>query len=177
MTRNKKTFRLTMLGLLCGGLLMVGVGAGVTFAEVSAFSYTGQQKLPDQAQAQSKSFEVSLEEGWERLYISSYGDLLLQLSETARIETSEDVEPGSVRIDLDYQTVGPQVSYSWEEEGTNAYIHLYWTGGGGMPLLLACKDQLLTDIQNRKISDYIAVQMTEAVITVNPADAERVVLE
>ena len=176
MKRNKKTFRLTMLGLLCGGLLLVGIGAGVTFAEASTFSYGGE-KLLDQVQAQSKSFEVSLEEGWERLYISSYGDLLLQLSETARIETSEDVEPGSVQIDLDYQTAGPQVSYSWEEDGTNAYIHLYWTRRGELPLLLACKDQPLTDIQDRKISDYIAVKMEEVVITVNPADAERVVLE
>lgn len=176
MLRDKKTFRLTMLGLLCGGLLTVGIGVGVTFAEVSSFSYAGE-KLLGRAQAQSKSFEVSLEEGRERLYISSYGDLLLQLSETARIETSEDVEPSSVRIDLDYQTVGPQVFYSWEEEGANAFIHLYWTGRGGMPLLLACKDQLLADIQDRKISNYIPVRMTEAVITVNPADAERVVLE
>ena len=149
MKRNKKTFRLTMLGLLCGGLLLVGIGAGVTFAEVSSFSYAGE-KLLDQVQAQSKSFEVSLEEGWERLYISSYG---LELSETARIEISEDMEPGSVRIDLDYQTAGPRVSYSWEEGDNEAYMNLYWTNREELSLLLACKDQLLTDIQDRKISD------------------------
>lgn len=176
MTGNKKRFRLAMLGLLCGGLLLVGIGAGVTFAEVSSFSYGGEKPL-DSAQTQSKRFEVSLEEKWERFYISTDA---LQLSEPARIETSEDVEPGAVRIDLHYQTAGPHVSYYSREEkntSTKAYMNLYWTGGDELSLLLACKDQLLTDIRDRKISDYIAMWMTDVVITVNPADAERVVLE
>ncbi len=177
MTGNKKRFRLAMLGLLCGGLLLVGIGAGVTFAEVSSFSYGGEKPL-DSAHTQSQRFEVPLEEKWERFYISTDG---LQLSEPARIETSEDVEPGTIRIDLLYQTAGPQVAYySWEEKSANSkktYMNLYWTGRDELSLLLACKDQLLTDIRDRKISDYIAMWMINVVITVNPADAERVVLE
>ena len=33
-----KRFRLIMLGLLCGGLLLLGIGAGVSFAEYSGFT-------------------------------------------------------------------------------------------------------------------------------------------
>ena len=31
--------RLILLGILCSGLLLCGIGAGVTLAEVSSFSY------------------------------------------------------------------------------------------------------------------------------------------
>ena len=36
---NKRTFRLTMLGLLCGGLLLTGIGAGIQLVEASTLTY------------------------------------------------------------------------------------------------------------------------------------------
>ena len=41
--RNKRTFRWTCLGLLCGGLLLTGIGVGVQLVEASSLSYGGVQ--------------------------------------------------------------------------------------------------------------------------------------
>ena len=46
--------RLILLCVLCAGLLVCGIGAGVTLTEVSAFSYGGQQLL-ESAQLRSQS--------------------------------------------------------------------------------------------------------------------------
>ena len=40
-----RKIRLVLLGVLCAGLLVCGIGTGVTLAEVSTFSYGGQQLL------------------------------------------------------------------------------------------------------------------------------------
>ena len=36
-----RKIRLVLLGVLCAGLLVCGIGTGVTLAEVSTFSYGG----------------------------------------------------------------------------------------------------------------------------------------
>ena len=40
-----RKIRLVLLGVLCAGLLVCGIGTGVTLAEVSTFSYGGHQLL------------------------------------------------------------------------------------------------------------------------------------
>lgn len=175
MPKRKKRFRLTMLGLLCGGLLLVGIGVGVAFAEYSAFTYAGQ-RVPEQAREQSQSFtaEVDPEAPWIAIYGRGAG--LEQLGKAARIEVSEDLAPGTVRIDLQYRSVGSQIHASWNDAPLGNSIRLYyWNSGGDVDMLMAYKDQILEDIRNHQLGDYVAVQLTEAVITVNPADAEKIV--
>lgn len=175
--RNKKTFRLTMLGVLCGGLLLVGVGAGVAFAEYSTFTYAGQ-RLPEQAQFQSQSFTAKVDPEAEWIVIGGYGSGLDRLCETARVETSEALEPGTVRLDIQYRSAGLKLHASWDKEPLGDSIRLYWDGGGsGLDLLLACKNQLLADIRDHQIGDYATVQLTDAVITLHPADTEKLVFD
>lgn len=174
MTRSKKTLRLAMLGVLCAGLLMMGIGAGVAFAEYSSFTYAGV-RVPDQAQTQEQSFTAVLDPEAKQLRIYGGGSYLSdQLLELARLEVNGDLEPGTVRLDLRYRSVGPRIHASWAEGDA---VRLYWSGGYDMELLMSCKDQLLEDIRSRQIGDYVPVQLTEAVITVNPADAEKVTLD
>lgn len=174
MTRSKKTFRLTMLGVLCAGLLLIGVGAGVAFAEYASFTYAGQ-RMPEQAREQSQSFTVEVDPEADYIVISgrSYG--LERLMETARIETSEELEPGTVQLDLQYRSTGSQIRLSWDQSSLGNAIRLYLTGGDNVDTLMAYKDQILEDIRNHQLGDYVAVQLTEAVITVNPADEGKIV--
>ncbi|WP_298019153.1 hypothetical protein [uncultured Dysosmobacter sp.] len=177
MMRNKKTFRLTMLGILCGGLLLVGVGAGVAFAEYSTFTYAGE-RVPEQAQLQSASFTAQVDPEAQQIVIGGYGTGLYQLEETARIETSEDLEPGTLQFDFQYRSIGPKLDLSWDREPLGDSIRLYWYNNESeLNLLLSCKDQLLADIRDHQIGDYAAVQLTDAVITVNPAGAEKILFD
>lgn len=175
MLRNKKTLRLTMLGLLCGGLLLIGIGAGVAFAEYSSFTYAGQ-RVPEQAQAQTQSFTAKVDQGAEQIVISGNSSGIYPLEETARIEVSEDLEPGTVQLDLQYQSIGPKIRASWDQSDPASMIRLYWTGGDDIALLMSYKDQILEDIRGRQVGDYVAALLTEAVITVNPADEAKIVL-
>lgn len=176
MTRNKRIFRLTMLGVFCAGLLMIGIGAGVAFAEYSSFTYAGQ-RVPERAREQSQSFTVAVDPEANWIEISGRSPGLEQLMEAARIEVSEDLEPGTVRLDFQYRSMGPQIRVSWDQSPLGNTIRLYWTGGSDMDMLMSYKDQILEDIRNHQLGDYVAIQLTEAVITVNPADAEKIVLD
>lgn len=175
---NKK-FRLTMLALLCGGLLLVGIGAGVSFAEYSGFSYAGEQ-LPETARTESQSFTVSLEREASQVIISSYSDTLLSGLKNAHIESSEAVAPNTVRLDVTYETVGPGVNCwldTYEEPDTPDWLQLNWSNSSDMAVLMACKDQLLADLRDHRLGEYIPARLTEVRIAVNPADTTRIHLE
>lgn len=176
MCSSKKCFRWIMLGVLFAGLLTVGIGAGVAFAEYSSFTYAGQ-RVPGQAQTQSQSFTAAVDPEAERITISGYGSGLHRLSEMAKIEVSEDLEPGTVQLDLRYQSIGYKIRGDWDASSQGNTIRLYWTGGSDVDMLMAYKDQILEDIRSRQLGDYTAILLEEAVITVNPADAGKILLD
>lgn len=171
-----KRFRLTMLALLCGGLLLVGIGAGVAFAEYAGFSYAGQ-RLPETARTEEQSFTVPLERRDSQVLISSYSRSLLYGLKDAHIASSEAVEPNTVRFDVTYETVGPEIRCwldTYQEPDTPDWLHLDWSNSSDMAVLLACKDQLLADLRNHRLGDYVPARLNEVRITVNPADADRI---
>lgn len=179
MSGNKRSFQLTMLSLLCSGLLLVGVGIGVQLAELSTFTYGGERLL-DQAVSQTRRLTVELEPESRVSVSSSDGDLFSQLRETGRVEASETVAPDTLELELTYESAGPEIGFwddCWEtEDGDREEIGLYWSGWNDLAFALTCKDQLLADLQSRRISRYLPGRLTEAVIRVNPADVERVQL-
>lgn len=173
----KKRFRWIMLGMLCAGLLLMGVGAGVAFAEYSSFTYAGE-RLPENARLQNQSVTAMVDPEADKIVISGYGTGACQLAGIARIEVGEDLEPGTVRMDFQYQSVGPKLHVSWDGDPLASTIRVYWDHqGSGIWLMMTYKDQVLEDIRNHRLGDYVALQLTEAVITVNPADAEKIVLD
>lgn len=177
MCSSKKRFRWIMLAMLCAGLLTVGIGAGVAFAEYSTFTYAGQ-RVPGQAQTQSQSFTAAVDPEAKRITISGYdGSGFHRLSEMAKIEVSKDLEPGTVRFDLRYQSIGRKIRADWNESPQENTIWLYWTGESDMDILMAYKDQILEDIRSRQLGDYTAILLEEVVITVNPVDAGKILLD
>ena len=62
-----------------------------------------------------------------------------------------------------------------DDSGSNGRdICLYRQSRSDLALLLACKDQLLADLKSGRVSDYTCWQLTEAVVSVHPDDAQRV---
>ena len=178
MRKNKRGFRLAMLGLLCGGLLLAGVGAGICFMEVSSFTYGGRQLL-EQAHTQGQILQVELPEDGGLLRVTSYdGQMLSQLRELGKIKTSETVAPGTAEIHLTYASVGMEASYFWEDGDTGREVSLYWHAPGrGVAVLMAYKDQVLEDLRERRFCDHIDAELTGAELWVHPDDMDRVDLE
>ena len=93
--RNKRTFRWTCLGLLCGGLLLTGIGVGVQLVEASSLSYGGVQLV--EGAPQSSHIVVELGDTTGPISIFSHdGEFSSQLRALGRIEVRDPVTPGTV---------------------------------------------------------------------------------
>lgn len=172
--------RLILLGILCSGLLLCGIGAGVTLAEVSSFSYSGRQ-LIQPMENRTQTLTVSLESADGIIWVQNYLDVYdsdVRLEDVCRLESSDTVAPGTLELEASYDTAGPEISI-WNDycpEENLELLHLGWNSGDELAMLLSCKDQILSDIRNHQLGTYLPVQVNEIVITVNPADAGRILL-
>lgn len=175
-----RKIRFTLLGILCAGLLVCGIGAGVTLAEVSSFSYSGRQLLQPMEDC-TQTVVVALESPDSTVRFQNYLDAYdtdIILGNVCRLETSDTVTLGTLRLEASYETAGPEISVwndYWPEENREL-IHLGWDSGDDLAMLLSCKDQVLADIRNHQLGTYLPVLVQEIVITVNPADVGRVAL-
>lgn len=186
---NLKKLRAVMAGLLCAGLLFVGIGVGVGFGEFSKFTYAGHTTL-DGMVPRTYSEQLPLEEG-ETLHISPrhefygyWGAYPEEPNEGVQIKTDISIPNGQVKVDVEYRSVysGIQVSRYYIGNGTtnldrqlNIYTSPYYASP--LAIIMAYKDQALEDIRQHKLGDYDEVLVDQVVITINPADADRVVLE
>lgn len=108
-----RKIRLVLLGVLCAGLLVCGIGTGVTLAEVSTFSYGGHQLL-ESAQSHTQSLTVTLDLPESTVYLE---DVLYgwgsdnRLMDVSRLEVSSDIparEP--CVLDATYDSAGPELA-------------------------------------------------------------------
>lgn len=175
-----RKIRLVLLGVLCAGLLVCGIGTGVTLAEVSTFSYGGQQLL-ESAQNRTQSLTVTLDLPESTVYLE---DVLYgwgsdnRLMDVSRLEVSSDIPAGTLRLDATYDSAGPELAVwtdSWAE-GNQEWVHVSWQAADDLALLFSCKGQLLSDLRDRRVTSYVPAELREMVITVNPADADRISL-
>lgn len=177
MTKLNK-LRLTMAGLLCGGMLIIGIGTGIGFGEVSQFSYAGSQMVGDNT---SKSFSSEVELFHPKGQVYLHVPYLDELSETPRIVVSETVAPGTVHVDATYLSSisVPQIYhnnyYSDTDEVAEESLYLS-SSASPVALLFSYKDAVLKDLKAHQLGDYREFAYTDLVLTVNPADKDRIVL-
>lgn len=166
---NKRTFRLTMLGLLCGGLLLTGIGAGIQLVEASTLTYGGEQVVP--GKPQQLHAVVDLDESAETVSIFSHSPDL------GVIEVRDTVTPGTLELDFRYDSTSMELQFWSDCQSAQQEVSLYWTNRSDLAVLLDFKDQLLADLQSGQLHDYVFYQLTDAVISVHPDDAQRVQIQ
>ena len=174
---NKRTFRRTCLGLLCGGALLVGVGIGVQMTAFSGLSYGGVRLVDSTPHSIRQTIELGEIGGPVSFTSYDYRGRELDLGGMGRVEARNSVQPGTLEVELSYFGT-PAVFGYWtdtREEGQD--IGLYLNVESDLAYFLACKDQVLTDIRQGQLSDYVPWQVTEVVIGVNPEDLSQVHLE
>ena len=173
---NKRTFRLTMLGLLCGGLLLTGIGAGIQLVEASTLTYGGEQVVP--GKPQQLHAVVDLDESAETVSIFSHSpDLGQDLRDLGVIEVRNTVTPGTLELDFRYDSTSMELQFWSDCQSAQQEVSLYWTNRSDLAVLLDFKDQLLADLQSGQLHDYVFYQLTDAVISVHPDDAQRVQIQ
>lgn len=168
-----RKLRLTMAGLLCGGLLLMGIGAGVMFLEFSVLSYGGE-KLPEQAEQKSQSFTVEMQEtGIYELdlvnyYSASGADVTLRSDST--------VPKGSIEVRVDYGSISLE-PHLWVESNEIGKYHvgMNWNGwSDDMAFFMACKDEILAELKEGKISSYQGLLVDKVSVSVHPDEESRV---
>ena len=175
-----RKLRITALILVCLGLLIGGIGIGICFVEASSFTYRDTARL-NMTQTDTATTFIPVEEG-ERLVnyqCSRYSTWEMLLSEDAQvpeIKTDSQQEKGTIRADVTYRsvpgfTLDLLVTYSYSKEED---IILQFYHNVGTEALLSAKDQILSDIKNRRIGEYVWAEITGVTFTVNPADRDKI---
>lgn len=169
-----KKARFVMLGVLCAGLLLIGVGVGVLGVEFSQFTYGGT-KFPE-GEISRKVETFQLEAGNAPVWVQSYLCYPNTNVETlAEVKVSEDLEPGMVQVAVSYRKIpGMEIWISSSMNQENGYITLSQHQTSPMAMLLSYKDWMLKDLKNREWCEYASLFVDAVEITVNPADKERI---
>lgn len=184
-----KKLRAVMAGILCAGLLLVGIGFGVAFGEFSSFTYAGHSEL-DGMVPRTYSDKLVLEDN-ARLYISAnystYDPFNAYSGDPAqhvKLTTDSSVPKGHVKVNAMYRSVYSSLQFNCyrlndDDSAPEWQMHLYTTPYYASPLaiLMAYKDQVLEDIQQNRLGDYDEIIIEQVVITINPADADRIILD
>lgn len=163
--------RLSMAVLLCMGVLLIGIGFGIGFGEAAEFTYAGSKMLRGStSNTITREMELYHEDDNVYIYISS-------LNSEENIEdclvTSEDVKPGTIRIEADYRSVFSSPDVFHIDYGSEEGLNLNWDEPF-MEVFFAFKDIVLEDIRNGQLGEYREHEYTNVVITVNPADEDRI---
>lgn len=175
MWKNKNATPKTFVACLCAGLLLMGIGVGVQLAEVSALSYGGESLVEDTPR--EERMVVSLSPHAERINLrSDDGRFSRQLRERYQIQVQDSVDPGTVVVEFHYE--GGPVGFAYDSNTDQVpmlqTIDLYWFHTSEMSTLMTWKDAVLEDLKQGQLCDYKLWQLSEVIISVNPADADRI---
>lgn len=167
---KKRKIRIAMAGIFCAGVLMGGIGTGITFAEFSSFAYQ-PVTVPEEA-FQTKVFTYQMEEDetiWIRRYIGG---------KLCTIEKGEDVPEGIVEIHIVYneQTCSLEMTDYLDNENM-PHLYIYLDSGGDVEHFMRYKDAFLEGLRQKVLRDYQMEYVRDVEIRVNPKDRERVKFE
>lgn len=159
-----------MIGVFCGGVFLAGLGTGIAVYDVSSFTYMGEKEAGP-VEMKTESFEYAFEPKEEgRFRIGCYGGYQ---SEKELVQ-DPDVPENTVRFLLTYNSkaIRPYLEYG---DGDGAWIDYNYISDDFVTFM-ECKDQIMKDLKERKISSYHTPTIQEFKVLVNPATVDRIEL-
>lgn len=174
---NKRRIRMVLLGVLCGGLLLAGIGAGVCTFELSGFSYGGSVVPMDESSTVTEMFQVG--EGTAPVYLRSLlWNSQEPLNALTAVKTDASMEKGTVQVRVCYRKMpGMEINMYMQEEEHQSCISLQQYTESQLAMLVSYKDNLLADLKTRELHEYLPVHVESVEMTVNPADEGRIRLD
>lgn len=165
-------FHKITLGIFCGGILLAGIGAGISFGEFSGMSYGGEETVGAYEKTTREiSREIDPERGVWR--IGRYW------GEEMEPELDDSVPENTVvfRITYNAEQVDPEVKYvetEYEdgEEGPALEIWADWYGSDNeLKDMMEAKDKVLAGLRRGELISIKGAPGIEKVeIRINPAN-------
>lgn len=162
-----------MIVTFLSGVFLTGLGTGLAFTEFSSFVYAGETTVGN-IDMKTESFDYTFIPDQEfKLNIHNFHEY--RLSES-NLVTSMDIPENTVRFTVTYNAnaVKPHLNYS--EEDFFAGLSYYYVGND-FETFMVCKDQILKELKEKKISSYETVTVEDIKILVNPASADYIAIE
>ena len=175
MGKGNRTINLIFLGVLCSGLLLIGLGVGIQMAQLSGLSYGGEH-LVEQTE-RVEQMVISLSPHAERInFKSNDGVFSKDIRERYHIQVQDSVDPGTAVVEFRYEGAPIGISYVSDTDQIPLFqsFYFYWFSENEISALMACKDAVLEDLKQGQLCDYKLWDLCEVVISVNPNDADRI---
>lgn len=163
----------------CIGILLCGVGVGVTFAEFSAFTYGGRHVLGE-TDMRTENYDVEFVPKKDRqTYI--VGARAAYTAGLWEISTDAAIPLNTVRFCVTYNGKRMEPFVTLEEavgEETTDRIEFSWIWKNGTDdeaaFMMEAKDLFLQNLKEGKIVTFDTVDVEDVTVLVNPKNAEDV---
>ena len=175
MKKMTKTTALIWVGVLCLGLVLGGIGAGVCFADFSRFTYAGE-RYPDHLPVETQLLKVRTQSLTSTLLLDSYQQEMADaLANPGRLtfHADDSLTPGTLTIELRYRGSGlfPEAYCREDGDGQELLLLAAWNRDS-LPFL-SVQDQLLEDVKNFSLGSYHTLLVEGITLTAHPTDLAR----
>ncbi|MBQ3111637.1 MAG: hypothetical protein IJC70_02055 [Firmicutes bacterium] len=153
------------------GLLLVGLGCGVAFAQYSQFEYVGERQIGAEELTQVTLTEQLQHDG--DILINTWASLEKAVQADASV--AKDVICVDVAYNDQWVTLYGLQKGHWNAEDCDDF----WLGwgdeaGNELNMLFAVRDAVLADLKEHQIGSYNVTDIDKIVVRVHPDNVERV---
>lgn len=198
---GKTSRRMILVGVLCVGILLCGLGAGISLIEYSSFQYMGKKDIGgDRRETETITRKIGKENKKnEKIYIHCWDvenrNVTIEASETVPknslqfvVEYNPDnVKQANIRKEVELgDDVNDAVEYADSEWLENSaveekkysiyYVEPVNTYDSDLELLFSCKDEILNNLKEKKFYEYKNSTITGVKVLVHPSNEGRVSL-
>lgn len=161
-------FHIILIGIFCVGVLLCGVGAGITFTEFSSLAYGGEHFVGETNMV-TEDFDATIDLGQGQYTIRGY----FGYEGMEEIGWDESVPENTVRYRVTYNAdrIYPVLGSNEDRE---LYLYGEWLPDDEMKLFMETKDVALQDLKEGKISSYRTAGIEKVEVLVNPVNKEDV---
>lgn len=165
------------------GLMLMGVGSGIAFAEYSTFQYGGEKNFS--GEMTTVTLHKTLPEDVTGVYILLRRHGLGKV----RVEADETMEKDRITVEIvcDENRIAPfineETEWPWDQEDASDKVraiysldYYYQNTNNDWSDLFRIKDELLEDIKDRRIYIYTSDLIQEVTIKVSPELVEKLTI-
>ncbi len=203
---GKTSRRMILTGILCAGILLCGLGAGISFIEYSSFEYMGKKDIGgDSRKTETITRKIGKEnKKEEKIYIHCWDvenrNVIIEASEETpknslqfvveynpenvkAVNIRENVLPGGDIYEeqtydvVEYEDSAPlEAPQAQEKTHSIFYVEPVHAYDSDFELLFAYKDEILNNLKDKKFYEYKNATITGVKVLVHPSNEGRVSL-
>ncbi len=162
-----------LLGVFGAGILLMGIGTGVLFTEITSLAYEGEQILGE-TEMQTGNFDVEFEPEEQRTLITGWYNW-----DRAEILTDARIPENTIRFCVTYNGKRVQPDVWWEKGGREEYSQIIfgrqWIAEeDDLELMMKAKDLFLENLKAGRIVSFDTKEIEKVTVLVNPANEDDV---